>query len=234
MAEPVTGVIVAAIDTDIDNLEAWNRWYDREHLAPNVALPGVVSGHRYVATPELHASRRTAAGEHLWRDGLSTFLTVYFTTGDPVEVIAAMTERRDELEATGRMDGAGRRVVRIGDAAILRSTWSDPDLRLDPEDPAHVVHAGLRVRIETSPAAVASGGPAVLASLRFDSALQPGRQIELQLLDRPATEALETLRTAVGDETAPLLDAGFEPIVAMQYGFIDDLRRSSLPRTIDQ
>lgn len=54
MADPAVGLILAAIDTDVDNLEAWNRWYDLEHLAPNIALSGVITGRRYAAPPGLH------------------------------------------------------------------------------------------------------------------------------------------------------------------------------------
>ena len=46
MADPAVGLILAAIDTDVDNREAWNRWYDLEHLARNIALSGVITGRR--------------------------------------------------------------------------------------------------------------------------------------------------------------------------------------------
>ena len=35
-----TGIILAAVDTDHANIESWNRWYDLEHLPPNIALDG--------------------------------------------------------------------------------------------------------------------------------------------------------------------------------------------------
>ena len=69
MADPTTGFILAALDVDVDNGAAWNRWYDLEHLAPNIALPGISTGRRYVAPPGLHASRRVAAGDPVWGSG---------------------------------------------------------------------------------------------------------------------------------------------------------------------
>ena len=57
VGEPAIGLILAALDVDIDNGAAWNRWYDLEHLAPNLSLPDVVTGHRYVAPPDLHDCR---------------------------------------------------------------------------------------------------------------------------------------------------------------------------------
>ena len=47
----VSGIIFASVDCDADAIEGWNRWYDLEHLPPNIALPGIMSGKRYVAPP---------------------------------------------------------------------------------------------------------------------------------------------------------------------------------------
>ena len=38
-----TGVICAVLDCDADSIEAFNRWYDLEHVPPNVSLDGVMS-----------------------------------------------------------------------------------------------------------------------------------------------------------------------------------------------
>ncbi|HLY82177.1 MAG TPA: hypothetical protein VKQ71_04285, partial [Acidimicrobiales bacterium] len=53
------GIILAVLDCDADSIEAWNRWYDLEHVPPNVWLPGVMLGRRYVAPPDLHELRVT-------------------------------------------------------------------------------------------------------------------------------------------------------------------------------
>ena len=47
-----TGIIFAGLDCDADSIEAWNRWYDLEHVPPNVSMAGVMLGRRYVAPPE--------------------------------------------------------------------------------------------------------------------------------------------------------------------------------------
>ena len=51
------GIIFTALDTDHDNIESWNRWYDLEHLPPNIAMDEIAGGRRYVAPPELHDIR---------------------------------------------------------------------------------------------------------------------------------------------------------------------------------
>ena len=126
MGERAAGLILAALDVDIDYGAAWNRWYDLEHLAPNLSLPDVVTGHRYVAPPDLHDCRIAPADDPVWGQGRSVYLTWYATSVDPAAAISAMSTRRDELEAAGRMDGAGARVVRSGDALTLLSTASAP------------------------------------------------------------------------------------------------------------
>ena len=54
-----TGVIYAALDCDAEAIEAWNRWYDLEHLPPNLALDGVVWA---AATSPLRICTRRAGG----------------------------------------------------------------------------------------------------------------------------------------------------------------------------
>ena len=230
MADRAVGLILAALDVDIDNGAAWNRWYDLEHLAPNVALPGISTGHRYVATPDLHASRVVSEGDAVWGSGRSVYLTWYATTVDPSEAIASMTVRRDELEAEGRMAGAGARTVRTGDALRLVSSASDPRLRLSEDDLVHVGHRGLRLVLERDdrPASV---GPHVVASLRFASMFQPGVFAELQLLDVRASDGLRAVRDA-DRRRSVLVDAGFDRISPLDHDFLASIDASDLPRTI--
>ncbi|MEO0494144.1 MAG: hypothetical protein AAF081_12070 [Actinomycetota bacterium] len=231
MGDPAVGVILAALDVDVDNAASWNRWYDLEHLAPNLALPGIVAGHRYVAPPELHHARRCRDGDEVWGGGRSVYLTWYATSIDPTRAIEAMTVRRDELEAAGRMDGAGVRAVRSGDALQILSSASPAALRLDPADLVHVGHVGLRLVIETDerPATL---GPGVVASLRLTSAFTPGRHVELQLLGEEPRAVVPELRRAEADRTLEV-DAAFDRIEALRHPFLAAIEQSDLPRTVE-
>ena len=231
MGERAVGLILAALDVDVDNGARWNRWYDLEHLAPNLALPDVVAGHRYVAPPDLHASRVAADGDTVWGHGRSVYLTWYATSVDPAAAIATMSTRRDELEAAGRMDGAGARVVRSGDALTLLSTASDADLRLDDHDLVHIGHVGLRLVLDREER-VASLGPGVAASLRFGSAFAPGRFAELQLLTDDPRSVLAELRSREGGRAVEV-DAAFDRIEPLRYPFLAAIENSSLPRRVD-
>ena len=231
MGERAVGLILAALDVDVDNGARWNRWYDLEHLAPNLALPDVVSGHRYVAPPDLHDVRVAADDDPVWGQGRSVYLTWYATSVDPAAAIATMSTRRDELEAAGRMDGAGARIVRSGDALTLLSTASDADLRLDEHDLVHVGHVGLRLVIDREER-VASLAPGVAASLRFGSVFAPGRYAELQLLADDPRSVLAELRSREGGRAVEV-DAAFDRIEPLRYPFLAATENSSLPRRVD-
>ena len=230
MGQATVGLIMAALDVDVDNGAAWNRWYDLEHLAPNLAMPGLVAGHRYVAPPALHRSRRTAARDPAWGAGRGVYLTWYATSVDPEIAITAMSARRDELEAQGRMERAGTRVVRLGDALELVEARADPDLRLETEELIHVGHAGLRLILEMT-ARAPSTPLSVIGALRFASRFQPGLFAELQLLDRPAATVIDELQES-DPRPGATLDAGFDPIVPLHHPFLDTIEASDLPRTV--
>ena len=44
-----TGMLMTSMDIDAEHEREFNQWYDREHLAERVAIPGFVEARRYVA-----------------------------------------------------------------------------------------------------------------------------------------------------------------------------------------
>jgi hypothetical protein len=184
-----------------------------------------------VAPPDLHDVRVAADDDPVWGQGRSVYLTWYATSVDPAAAIATMSTRRDELEAAGRMDGAGARVVRSGDALTLLSTASDADLRLDAHDLVHVGHVGIRLVIDREER-VASLAPGVAASLRFGSVFAPGRYAELQLLADDPRSVLAELRSREGGRAVEV-DAAFDRIEPLRYPFLAAIENSNLPRRVD-
>ena len=136
----VSGIIFASVDCDADAVEDWNRWYDLEHLPPNIALPGIMSGKRYVAPPELHEVRAPADRLEGFADGRGVHVTVYTLNGTPAQVLADMTSTRDVLEDAGRMFAPEKKIVRAGDAMTLSWGVGDPALNADPIDLPHMQH----------------------------------------------------------------------------------------------
>ena len=140
----VSGIIFASIDCDADTVEDWNRWYDLEHLPPNIALPGIMSGKRYVAPPALHEAREPADRLDGFADGRGVHVTVYTLHGAPAQVLADMTSTRDVLEDAGRMFAPEKKIVRAGDAMTLSWGVADPALKADATDLPHMQHTAIR------------------------------------------------------------------------------------------
>jgi len=242
-AVDTTGIIFASVDTDHANIESWNRWYDLEHLPPNIALPGIMTGRRYVAPPELHAAREPARPIDGFGDGKGVNVTIYTLCGDPMGVMDAMTRERDVLEAAGRMAGAGRRVVRAGDAMTWSWGVADPVLAAAHQDLPHIAHTAVRVvlrhngdAVESSvaPAAVTVDG--VHAVLSFAAAFMAGTECDLYLLEGDPAEITRRCRAAAPypEGAEIVLDAPFALIVPFDYAFAERIRGSDLPERIDE
>lgn len=236
------GIIFTAIDTDHDNIESWNRWYDLEHLPPNLAMPEIAGGCRYVAPPELHEIRLPTTDVHPgFEDGKAVNVTIYLTAVDPAEAIDAMTVFRDVLVENGRMEGAGNRAVRTGDAMDLDWVIGDPVLRLDDRDVPHVGHTGIRVVLrrgdgdarQVARAAVDVDG--VHGAMSFTSRFFEGLVADIYLVSGSTAEATLAMRAAApyGPSAEIVLDAPFDGIAPFDYSFADRIRASNLPATLD-
>lgn len=236
-----TGIIFTALDTDHDNIESWNRWYDLEHLPPNLALDEIAGGCRYVAPPELHEIRLPAEPHPGFENGKGVNVTIYLTAVDPGDAIQAMTVYRDALEAAGRMDGAGKRTVRTGDAMDLTWVVGDPVLRLDDRDIPHVGHTAIRVVLRrggdgearsVAEAAVAVEG--VHAAMSCASRFFPGLCADIYFLSGETVATTVAVRErARYSEADVVLDAPFDGIAPLDYSFADRIRSSALPAELD-
>jgi hypothetical protein len=240
-----TGIIFAGLDCDADSIEAWNRWYDLEHVPPNVAMPGVMLGRRYVAPPELHEARIVDASSG-FAGGRGTFLTIYTLCGDPGAAFADMTELRDVLYDGDRMRfPAEKKAVREGD--VLGLTWAvaDPTRTLVAGDVPFVGHTALLVverhgddvpagwyRDVWAPAVVALDG--VHGVMSTVSSTREGLALDLVFLEGDPAELARRIRSAAPQHEAStvILDAPFLAIDPLRYPWADAIRSSTLPRTV--
>jgi hypothetical protein len=238
-------MIFAGLDCDLDALEAWNRWYDLEHVPPNVAMPGVMLGRRYVATPPLHEVR-VADPDGGFANGRGSFLTLYTLCGEPAGAFHDMTVLRDQLYANDRMTfPADKKAVREGD--VLAAAWSvgDPAITLPPEDVPFVGHTGVLVvqrrsehhvrewyRHDRAPRLVRVEG--VHGVLSLTSLNRPGLDVDIVYYEGDGATVTGRVRAACPHhaEATVTLDTPFDLIDPLRYGFIDELVASDLPRTV--
>jgi hypothetical protein len=240
-----TGIIFAALDCDLDAVESWNRWYDLEHVPPNVAMPGVMLGRRYVATPPLHALRR-AAPESGFAAQRSSFVTIYTLCGAPRDVMASMTTLRDKLYAENRMNfPVDKKVVREGDVLTLVSAHSARAIRLPPEEVPCVGHHGILIVQRRGPDAVRDWYRNEWASRVVDlhgvhgvitlaSQNRDGLEMDLVFCEGSVATAAQLVRHSVGHHADAQigLDAPFELIQPLHYPWADAMRASDLPATV--
>ncbi len=239
-----TGIIFAGLDCDADAIEVWNRWYDLEHLPPNIALPDVMHGRRYVAPPS-HQALRPEGCDAAFADGRSAFLTVYWLCGDVDGVMAAMTDYREVLVDADRMFPDEKKAVRLGDALALDWAVADPALKADPSDIPHVSHTDLHVvlrrglddqawhRDTYAPAAVAVDG--VHAVVSFVSRFTPDTAIDLHMIEGDPNVVVSALRAAAPtrpESTEVGLDGPFRLIEPLRYGWAEQIRSSWMPKTV--
>ncbi len=240
-----TGIIFACVDCDADTIEEWNRWYDLEHLPPNIALDGIMTGRRYFAGPAHHAARLPESPADGFAGGQGVHVTIYTLCGDPTSVIAEMTTERDRLEEAGRMFAAEKKTVRAGDAMELAWSAAAPALKAEAPDIPHIAHSGIRVVLrrrddenerELAEAIVAGAvtTEGVHAVMSHSAVFQRGVSCELYLVEGDVIEVTERCRERAPypSESDVLLDAPFQLIVPFDYSFADSIRSSDMPQTI--
>lgn len=241
-----TGIIFAALDCDLDSVEAFNRWYDLEHVPPNVWLAGVMSGSRYVAPPDLHPLR-VVADDSPFAANHGSFVTIYTLCDEPQVTIDAMSVLRDKLYAEDRMSfPADKKIVRTGDTLRLAGATSDPGIRLPATEVPFVGHTGMLVieryasadvdawyRTEWGESVAAVAG--VTGVMTLHSAQNEGLQCDLVVFEGDASATTRAVRAAAPHHPDATIrtDAPFERIEPLRYPWLDAFAGSSLPATIN-
>jgi hypothetical protein len=234
-----SGIIIAALDSAPDAIESWNTWYDHDHLPPNVGLPGIMSGRRYVATPELNALR-TGVADSWWADRNASFLTIYTLCGEIMETFGAMVTLRDELDAAGRMFAEDQKAVRGGDGLTLQRASGRSGLTNEEYELPFLGHSGLVVLRSRNAGVFDAGDHDTLAKLllaegagsallSYQSAVVSGAGLHVLLLDTDVA----TRAKAVADSLASgdgFSQAAYQAIEAHNYPWADELRSAGLPR----
>jgi hypothetical protein len=241
VALKASGIIIAALDSAPDAIEAWNKWYDLDHLPPNVGLPGIMSGRRYVAPAELNALRSGVDGSW-WADRNASFLTIYTLCGDIMETFGAMVTLRDELDAGGRMFAENLKTVRGGDGLTLLRATGRAELTNDASELPFLGHAGLVVLRNTDSgryddadhdtlAKAVLGPDSGSALLSYQSAVVSGAGLHVLLLD----DDVATRTAAIAEALASFgvdgfSQAAYQAIEPHDYSWADGLRAADLPR----
>jgi len=240
-----TGMICAILDCDLDSVEEFNRWYDLEHLPPNISMQGVMIGRRYVATPALHALRITAPTSPL-AGGRGTFVTAYTLCEPPADTVARMAELREVLYADNRMRfPADKKVVRDGGALRLVTAVPTPDLPIVDIDVPFLGHTGIVMVRRSGTAEVArwyredwatrvAGLDGVHGVMNLAFVGSENEELSIVLVEGDVGAHTQAIRSAAPHhpEVSLIVDAPFEAIAPLDYPWVQEIVASDLPRTI--
>ncbi len=181
--EGFAGVNLILIDCEPGYAAWWNRWYDMDHLAEFLGLPGVVAARRYVATDDLRATRSGAESAGLGRDQ-AAYCTIVFVGPDPggvAEGRAGMAATHNGLFAVpGRMPDWDRIDPRYVEGFDLDAVAAAGSVPIKPDALLHLGHRGVLVELFDTEDQEAAGRwldavhiprllgvPGVLAAARF-------------------------------------------------------------------
>jgi len=203
----VTGINLALLDMPPQHTEAFNQWYDLDHLPEHVSKPDVVMARRYVATRQVRDAPGRVTSEVM--PAHAPYATVYFF-GGPMDFTGeeAAAGWRDK-DRTIIKDG---RFFRPG-GLVYGGWWRLADARARPSIPVssaavpYLPHTGMIVFVGR---AASVGGvdaalqwwervqqpalhdvPGVLATLRFDPVSSDDQDLVLHVV--LCSEAVETV-----------------------------------------
>jgi hypothetical protein len=231
---------VAALDCVPSAIEDWNTWYDLDHLPPNVGLPGIMSGRRYVCTPQLHALR-APGDDPWWAERASSFLTIYTLCGDVNETFGAMVTLREELDTHERMFAEDLKVVRGGDGLTIERISGAGGLTNEPHELPLLSHTGLLlVRAperrysaddHDTLANALLKAQGCLAVISYASQVVAGTGLHLVLLGGDVAESASNAAAALSGLDAGFSQSPYAAITPLDFSWADSLRTAGLPAT---
>ena len=241
------GMVAAFIDVPQEHTEDYNRWYDFDHLPEYVALPGFLSGRRYVTTPECQALRPAPRMDEL-TDGRGTYFTTYLLGTDDLAKVMERFQGRSALLRKERRIFSHGAVADVG-FYRLEQILARNGIPVRPEAMPYLGHRGVYVVLTQ----VADAGrraevdrwytevyapevldiPGVVVAMRFSRFETPdrGRYMQLYLLDGdPAATVTELgkqrerwraqgLIPSPGDAAQVLFQSPYRSVVSTEYDF---------------
>lgn len=143
----VTGILLALLDMPAEQAEAYNRWYDLDHMPEHVAKDDILYGRRYVATTTLRQSPAIESGP--LTNGHPPYATIY-SFGGPLD-FASEQATRGWTDLDRQITKAGR-YWRQGSVALagrfrLEAARVRPSVLVQERAVPHLAHRGIVVAI---------------------------------------------------------------------------------------
>src|SRR5438874_245662 len=146
----VKGILLAFPIVAPEYTEAYNRWYDLDHLAEHISKPDVLTARRYVAPRDLREAEGVLVGEVT--AGYQPYATVYMLGGDDFageEALAGWKTKDRGLIKGGRFWREGS--VPMSGRWRVAATFKRPSLLVSDEAVPYLAHRGMIAAIGQPP-----------------------------------------------------------------------------------
>lgn len=236
----VKGLVAAFIDVPQEHTEAFNTWYDFDHLPEYVGLPGFLTARRYVATPECKRVRPQSQLEELANGQGSYFTTYLLGTDEIAKVMSDFQSMSSYLRQEKRIFRHGR-VVEAGfykaEHAVARNS-----IPVHSEAVPFLGHRGVLAVLTNVPepsqrdavdewfrdvhAHDVMAIPGVVNAMRFSRFDKPelGRYLNLYMLDGDPAQVAQGVQAArqgwIEKGTSPSPGNASTPVFSSSYRFI--------------
>jgi len=236
----VKGLIAAFIDVPQEHTEAYNTWYDFDHLPEYVGLPGYLAGRRYVATPDCKAVRPPTSLDEMSNGRASYFTTYLLGTDDIATVMGHFQDMGTYLRSEKRIFRHGH-VIDVGFYKTEHVAARDDIPVLEPAVP-FLGHRGVMAVLANVPdpskrelvntwfreahAPDVMSVPGVVNAMRFSRFDKPelGRYLNLYMLDADPPQVAAAVQAArdtwVKKGTSPSPQGASTPLFSSTYKFI--------------
>lgn len=150
----MSGLKLVLSDCEAGQEEAFNKWYDQDHIPEMVMQPELIGAKRYVATAACKGFRFPAPTVDKYKNGTATYACLWTMGGD---IAAGTKHMRERMAAAGeRGSFPGLKRVQVEDFKLVR-TFVKPGTKLEPNAVPFLVHKGILLgiweMIDPSPAA---------------------------------------------------------------------------------
>ncbi len=214
------GMLMTSMDVDPEHEAEFNEWYDREHLAERVAIPGFLEARRYVAVE--------AAPKYLGLYSTATFEAL----SSPAYRAALANQTAWSKTNISRFRNMGRAVARITASRGQGRGAALGLVRLRPEAGSHDALRG-RIEAKLAPSGLAGivsmhlleSDPRLSTSLTEPDAPNPGASDWYVLVDGSEVESVSGV---IGSRFGEVLASDAEVVTTGIYRLLWDLTKPDL------
>ncbi len=136
----LNGIKLVLTDCEAGKEEAFNNWYNNDHIPEMVMQPELLSAKRYIATAACKGFRYPAPTLDKFKNGTATYACLWYMGGDLEAGHKHMGEAMAKAGDRGHFNGL--KALQVENFKLL-STFVKPGTRLEPDGVPYLPHKGI-------------------------------------------------------------------------------------------